>query len=63
MYNVLISLLLGILSKLVTADFFEKMILMGIHWIALKTTNELDNETGVAIAEALGKKEWYLTLK
>ena len=63
MFNLLIRLLIGVLTKLVTADFFEKMVLMSIHWISQKTTNNLDNTAGLAIADALGKTTWYENLK
>jgi hypothetical protein len=63
MQTIIINIILGLAGKLLTAEFFEKMVLLAAHGIAKNTDNDLDNETVAAIAEALGKKDWYDKLK
>jgi hypothetical protein len=63
MQNLLISLALGLASKMLTSACFDKMIFIGLHWIAQKTTNEVDNQFVQTGAEAAGLKEWYNSLK
>jgi hypothetical protein len=63
MQNLLISLVLGLLSKMLTSACFDKMVFIGLHWIAQKTTNEVDNEAVAVMAEAAGLKDWYKDLK
>lgn len=63
MYNILITVLLGIVSKLMTQAFFEKTILLGLHWISKRTDNTMDDAMMMNIATALDWKDWYESLK
>jgi hypothetical protein len=63
MQNLFISLGLGLLSKMLTSTCFDKMVFLGLHWIAQKTTNQVDDEAVAVMAEAAGIKDWYQGLK
>jgi hypothetical protein len=63
MQNLILSLGLGLLSKMLTSACFDKMIFIGLHWVAKKTTNEVDDQFVATGAEAAGLKEWYANLK
>lgn len=63
MFNTLVKIMVGVTVKLLTANFFEKLILMGLKSLSAKTTNTLDDEIVATVAEALGKQDWYATLK
>jgi hypothetical protein len=60
--DILIKILLGELTKLLTAELLEKLALALLHFIAKQTENDLDDKIVASIAEALGKKDWYKEL-
>lgn len=63
MFQILLKMLVGVLTKLATQEFFEKLFLVFLHWIVKNTNNNVDDAMGSSIADALGKKAWYDALK
>lgn len=56
MLSILISSLLGIVTRLVTSDFIQYLILEGAKALARKTDNKYDDEIVAKMEEVLGNK-------
>lgn len=54
--NIVLSALLGMAAKLVTAEFIQFCVLKGLDLIAARTENKMDDEFVAKIHEILEKK-------
>lgn len=54
--NIILSALLGMVAKLLTAEFIQFCVLKGLDIVASRTENKMDDEFVAKIHEILEKK-------
>jgi len=62
MGGILIKLLVGALMNLMTESFFEKMVLLALHWLGKKYKSDAELSAGKAMADAWGQSGYWLSL-